>query len=369
MFHVKHSALFALAGLVLIGLLTGCGRASKPQGWSAPVDAGGGIVIVHDQRGSLTALQVTDAGSSALWTFPGSTDDRNYQGFYATPIVDRSGASPRLLVASYSGHVVSVDLATGAATPGWPKEVSVGGHIVATPVLVGSTLYVANVHGDVKPVDITNGTVGQTVAKASDRIWGAPVANGGVLYVASLDGSVRAVGTDGTERWRTDAGGAVAGDLVLDGDTIYLGTLERKLIALDRATGEVRWSFSGDNWFWAAPLVTSDTVYAPTTLGAVHALDKATGQEKWQAKPGSGEMHAQPTLVGGALVVADRDGWVYGLNPSDGTEQWRQQQTGQRFYANPLAQQSSVLYLSQSGMLVRVRPQDQGAISVVYQRG
>lgn len=74
-------------------------------------------------------------------------------------------------------------------------------------------------------------------------------------------------------------------------------------------------------------------------------------------------------LVGGALVIADRDGRVFGLDPNDGTQLWQQEQSGQRFLANPLVQQSSILYLSQGGMLVRVRPQDQGAISVVYERG
>lgn len=370
MFHVKHPRRFGVAaGLLLIVLLTGCGRASKPQGWSAPVDAGDGVVVVHDKKGSLAALRVTDAGASVLWHFPGDGDDRNYQGFYATPIVDRSGSTPRLLIASYSGHIVSVDLATGAPTAGWPKEVSVGGHIVATPALDGNTLYVANVHGEVKSVDIANGVVGARIAKASDRIWGAPVFDGGVLYLGSLDGTVRAIAPDGTERWRTNAGGAVAGDLTVEGDTLYIGTLERELIALDKATGQERWSFAGDNWFWAKPLVSGDTVYATTTVGAVHAINKATGEERWRAKPGSGEVHAMPTLVGGALVVADRGGHVYGLNPADGTELWQQEQAGERFYANPLVQQSSILYLSQGGMLVRVRPQDQGAISVVYERG
>lgn len=369
MFHVKHPASLAVAGLVLIVLLTGCGSVSKPQGWSAPVDAGDGIVVVHDKRGSLAALRVTDAGSSVLWRFPGDGDDRDYQGFYATPVVDRSGSAARLLIASYSGHIISVDAATGAVTTGWPKEVSVGGHVVATPVLDGDTLYVANVHGEVKPVDVANGIVGAAIVKASDRIWSAPAFDGGVLYVGSLDGTVRAVTPDGQERWRKDVGGAVAGDLAVDGDTLYLGTLERKLLALDTGSGTERWSFSADNWFWAKPLVTDDTVYAATTLGSVHAIDRATGSERWQAKPGSGEMHATPTLAGGALVVADRDGRVFGLNPADGTELWTQEQPGERFYADPLVQQSSILYLSRDGMLVRVRPQDQGAISVVYERG
>lgn len=370
MFHVKHSRLVAIfAGLVLIGLLTGCGQVSKPSGWSAPVDAGDGVVVVHEKRGTLTALRVTDSGSAVLWRFPGDGDDRNYQGFYATPIVDRSGATPRLLAASYSGHVVSIDLSNGGLTAGWPEEVKVGGHVVATPALDGDALYVATSGGDVKPVSISTGVVGAAVVRAGDRIWGAPAVEGGVVYAGSLDGKLYAANADGGERWRRDVGGAIAGDVVVVGDTVYAGTLESRLVAVDKATGEVRWEFSGDNWFWARPLISDDTVYAPTTLGEVYAIDRASGRERWRSKAGSGEMHAAPTLTGGVLVVADRDGGVYGLDPASGAQQWQQRQSGQRFYANPLVQQSTVLYLSTGGMLVRVRPQDEGALSVIYERG
>ena len=187
MFHVKHSRLVAIfAGLVLIGLLTGCGQVSKPSGWSAPVDAGDGVVVVHEKRGTLTALRVTDAGSAVLWRFPGDGDDRNYQGFYATPIVDRSGATPRLLAASYSGHVVSIDLSNGGLTAGWPEEVKVGGHVVATPALDGDALYVATSGGDVKPVSISTGVVGAAVVRAGDRLGGAPAVEGGVGYAGAL---------------------------------------------------------------------------------------------------------------------------------------------------------------------------------------
>jgi outer membrane protein assembly factor BamB len=369
MFHVKHRAR-RLGGLVFaLALLSSaaCGAASSPSGWAAPVQADDDIVVMHNERGSISALRVTDTGSAVVWTFP-PDDDRDYKAFYATPIVDRDASPPRVYIASHSGHIVSLDLQTGAPIPGWPAEVQVGGNVVATPIVDGETLFVANSDGEVRGVDLTTGIVSAPILVASDRIWGAPAIANGVLYVGSLDGRLYAVGTDGSERW-TEEIGPVAGDVTVEGGTVYVGTLESRLIALDAATGDERWSFEGANWFWARPLVTSDTIYAPTTLGTVHAIDRAAGTEMWESRPTEAEIHAAPVLVDGVLVLADRDGSIHGVDPNNGATLWSQRQPDERFLADPLVAESAVFFLGKDGTLVRVRPQEQGALSVVYQRG
>jgi outer membrane protein assembly factor BamB len=265
--------------------------------------------------------------------------------------------------------IVSLDLQTGTPTPGWPAEVHVKGHIVATPALDGETLYVADGLGVVHSVNVTTGVVSNAIFKADDRIWGGPAFAGGTLYVGSLDGTVDALAPDGSRRWSEDVGDAVAGDVTANGDTVYAGTLESRFVALDAATGTERWRFHGADWFWAKPLITDDTLYVTTTQGAVYALDRATGQERWHSANTESEVHTSPVIVGGALVIADRQGWVYGIDPNSGAELWRQQQPGKSFFADPLVADSAVFYASSDGTLVRVRPQDQGALSVVYQRG
>jgi outer membrane protein assembly factor BamB len=371
MFHVKHRpshlVLLLLGALLLLG--TACTKTAKPQGWAAPVDAGDGVVVMHNSTGSISAVRVTDAGSTVLWTFPAKGDDHDYKAFYATPIVDRDVQPARVLLASYSGQIASLDLATGAPTPGWPAEVRVKGHIVATPVLDGATLYVADGLGAVHSVNLTSGVVSNTIFKSSDRIWGGPAFSSGTLYVGSLDGTIDAIAPDGSRRWSKDVGGGIAGDVTVEGDTVYVGTLESRFIAVDAATGNERWHFDGSDWFWAKPLITNDTLYLATTEGRVYALDRATGQERWHSNTTESDVHTSPVIVGGALVIADRHGWVYGLDPNNGTELWRQQQPGKSFFADPLVAASGIFYASSDGTLVRVRPQEQGALSVVYQRG
>lgn len=371
MFHVKHPARLLVVALALLAVVgVGCTGVSKPKGWSAPVDGGDGIVLMHDQRGTISAVRLTDSGSAVLWTFPGDKDkEPSYKSFYATPIVDRSGPEPRVIVVSYSGHVISLKLKDGTRTDGWPAKVEVKGSVVATPALVNGILYVASEHRIV-PVNAVTGVVSAPILKTSDKIWAAPVFVDGTLYVASLDGKVHAISPDGTERWQHDLGGAIAGDIAVDAGVVYAGTLKSELVALDAATGEERWAFEGADWFWARPLIVNkDTIVVSTTLGTVYAIDRATGEQKWQRKAAAGDVHTTPALVGTALVIADSKGNVYGLDATTGDIAWRQQQAGEQFFADPLVLESGIFYLSEDGTLVRVRPQEQGALSVVYQRG
>jgi outer membrane protein assembly factor BamB len=370
MFHVKQPMRHVgglIVGIVLMGGVA-CTGVSSPSGWAGPADAGNDIVLMHNERGSISAVRVNDTGSAVLWTFPPDADDHNYKAFYATPIIDRESSPPRALIASHSGRIVALDLESGAPVAGWPAEVKVDGEVIATPVLDDDTLYVATGAGEVVTVDISTGIVSDPLLETGDRIWSAPAFSNGTLFVASLDGELTAVAEDGTERWSEDVG-AVAGDLTVEGDTVYAGTLDSHLVALDAASGDERWSFKGSNWFWARPLVTSDTIYAATTDGVVHAIDRATGNQKWERTAAATEIHASPVIMGGVLVVADRDGHIHGLDVATGAEVWEQQQADESFLADPLVLESSVFYLSKDGTLVRVRPQEQGALSVVYQRG
>src|SRR6185503_13194254 len=73
MFHVKHSvSLLVVAAAMLI--LTGCAGVAAPEGWAAPVTAGG-LVIVRNHGGTVSALKLNpDAQPTVAWTYPASSE-------------------------------------------------------------------------------------------------------------------------------------------------------------------------------------------------------------------------------------------------------------------------------------------------------
>ena len=157
--------------------------------------------------------------------------------------------------------------------------------------------------------------------------------------------------------------------LFRSGDLLIVPTLQSQVIALDAKTGERRWAFTGDNWFWARPLVVGDVVYVPSTSGTVYALDRATGTERWRSTSVRGEVRSAPVLSGGALIVASRKGLVAALDPATGAERWTRQLEKTAFLADPLVLESGVLYVAENGTLYRVTAPDQGTVDVLVKRG
>ena len=95
---------------------------------------------------------------------------------------------------------------------------------------------------------------------------------------------------------------------VIAGDTLFLGSQETHLLALDRATGCVRWAFGADAPIRTALTLdrTSDgvnTIFFADEMGLVYAVNATTGKQRWRER-----VKWFPTsVVSGALAQhADR---------------------------------------------------------------
>jgi alcohol dehydrogenase (cytochrome c) len=86
--------------------------------------------------------------------------------------------------------------------------------------------------------------------------------------------------------------GPVNRGLAIAGDLVYVGTLDARLVALNRADGSVAWEQKVDDWkkgvsITGAPLVVGDTVFTGTAggefgvRGYLKAFDAKTGAPKW----------------------------------------------------------------------------------------
>jgi outer membrane protein assembly factor BamB len=123
--------------------------------------------------------------------------------------------------------------------------------------------------------------------------------------------------------WRAKAGRRYTGRVVVAGETIYAGSVDRKVYAVDLASGQLRWSSRLGGLIGGGVLVAGDTVYAASGRpeGKVYALDAHTGRRLWRTTTGT--VSAPLALVDGILVAETQRGEVLGLDPAAGTVRWR----------------------------------------------
>ena len=60
------------------------------------------------------------------------------------------------------------------------------------------------------------------------------------------------------------------------GGTVYVGSTDRNVYALDAATGHVRWTYTTGGWVTSSPVMVGGTVYIGSWDWTIYAL-KAAG--------------------------------------------------------------------------------------------
>ena len=90
-----------------------------------------------------------------------------------------------------------------------------------------------------------------------------PALHGDLVIFAAYDGKVQAVSA---QRWRGawtyDAKLGIAGDVVVSGDRVLVGSRSYDLIALDAATGKELWKhYYWFSWIESPPVVRDGVIY------------------------------------------------------------------------------------------------------------
>jgi outer membrane protein assembly factor BamB len=168
----------------------------------------------------------------------------------------------------------------------------------------------------------------------------SPTIDAGTVYIGSNDGHVYALDlATGDIRWRADLGSAVASSPATGGGLVYAAARDGSVWALEARTGARRWRMatrapipfpwgheSGDYYISSPAYVTGVTVFGAGD-GGVYAVDAATGNVKWRAQTG-GRIRASPAVVGGRVFVGAFDGRIYCFDLATGAPRWRYETAG-----------------------------------------
>ena len=104
----------------------------------------------------------------------------------------------------------------------------------------------------------------------------------------------------GTEIWNFTTGGwVVSPALSPDGKTVYAGSDDASLYAVDAATGTQVWAFKTGYAVRSSPALSPDgkTVYVGSGDSNLYAVDAATGKQVWAFKTTDDALFSSPAPV------------------------------------------------------------------------
>ncbi|WP_166868993.1 MULTISPECIES: PQQ-binding-like beta-propeller repeat protein [unclassified Salinibacterium] len=220
----------------------------------------------------------------------------------------------------------------GEATPGtlvW--TVDLGSESWSTPVVVGSTAYLGADDGVLRAVNTATGTV-EWKFVTEGAIRSEPLHVDDALYVVSDDGFVYAVGLDGKLLWSAEIGANDrAGDFSnygsraeAAGSLLVVAGGNGVVHALERSSGEPRWTFDTEGPIQANIAVGGGRAYVASDVGRIFSLDLATGEESWSLSTGL-PATTHPAYSDGVVVVGSRSTRLLALDAATGDELWNKQ--------------------------------------------
>lgn len=144
---------------------------------------------------------------------------------------------------------------------------------------------------------------------------------GGTVYAGSFDGNVYALdAASGARRWSHQSGNTIS-YLAVTGGVVYAGNNAGRIVSLDAASGRSRWSRRVEAW--SSIVLAAGTVYACGRNSEILALDAATGRPRWRAKVGGDIRFSTPSVAGDTVHIGSSDGTVYALDTASGKRRWR----------------------------------------------
>lgn len=198
--------------------------------------------------------------------------------FFANPVITSDG---QLLAPSYDHNLYILDAATGKEIWSFTESKN---RLIASPLVIENMAYQPSTDGNVYAINLTTKQLAWT-QKTGDPIWAQPAdnANCNCVFVTSMDHFIYSFDAKvGTQIWKTDLGAAIVGTPAVSSDgSLYVGTFDKQMIALEAATGNIRWRYDTKDWIWSGPALDNKGLYFGDLAGNFYALNTADGTLLW----------------------------------------------------------------------------------------
>lgn len=116
--------------------------------------------------------------------------------------------------------------------------------------------------------------------KTGGPVNSSPIVVNGTVYVGSDDNKLYALNADKWgKKWDFDSGDRISYSPTAYKGMIFFSTRGNKVFALDAETGKKRWEFQSDGWINAPVVAYDDKIFVGAYSNKIYVLDAATGKK------------------------------------------------------------------------------------------
>jgi len=280
-----------------------------------------------------------------------------------TPALDGDGA----IVPVAGGDVTLVSLSLrNSSERNWSIDL---GPIESSPLLFDDAVYVTTMEGIAYCLKKKDGSEVWKYATGTDERrtpqrgtppWGKPVrsspaTDGQSIFFGSDDGNLYALEkASGSLKWKFNAGAPMFSTPVVSGKNVFVGTLGGVFYCIDASTGAMRWQYDAGAPIYGSAAANAQTAFVGASDGSCHAIDLATGKRVWKFQTKSG-VNSAPLVAGELLYWGSMDRTLYVLDAQSGNEIWKYDALG-RIKVPPVIWGEFLLVTSEDKYIVALRP-------------
>jgi outer membrane protein assembly factor BamB len=236
----------------------------------------------------------------------------------------------KVIFGSTDGKVYALDKNGGQLL--W--EFSTGSPIKGSPLIQNGSIYILAKNGFLYKLGLEKGTEVWNFNTQNDEVEennspyddysSGPVIDDGTVYIGSSDYNLYAIDEDsGKEIWRFSTEGMISSTALLDEANVYVGSLDNRLYSIDRKTGALIWKFDTNGPVISSPLSYKNLVIIGSRNSDLYALQKDTGSPEWIYSYWTSWVESSGIIVDDRLYIGSSDsGNVYCLDPATGDEYW-----------------------------------------------
>lgn len=184
------------------------------------------------------------------------------------------------------------------------------------------------------------------------RVYSSPSVDERTLYIGSSDSCLYALDKEnGRLKWKFRTGGEITSKpLLLKGSVIFNST-DGLIYSVDKSNAKVQWRFRTkgetryDLWdyYLSSPVHADGKVFVGSGDGNLYALEAESGKLAWQFKTDN-IVHATPSIHRNKVYIGSFDGYFYALNRDNGDLVWKFRTVGDAYFPQGEIQKGATIH-------------------------